>query len=488
MDKQDLTDKLNAIRRTFLFCNSLDELAKETGIPSIVDNNNFNKIGEDRQIAVFRHFEEELERIADFYTASLTELLDEYKATSEFYSMEDLKRKTYLCTEESVLAIMESIYLNHSLPTADKKLAKFVGMIYDPDIDKLLIPGLNPAILVLLMTNIIPGYNSRNGKVTDINADYKKVTELMKKFGNHATLVGNRLKDEIEKKIRKGEIRLNRVGIIVLLDYYISNIDFCNNKRHELSEIYSYYNIDGLWVDVADTPTPSIFYNINYNGMTYNMEMSDISKIPIQYILFSVETLYNEYNNTIEFITTNPRGRTKAVLRKQIDILDYSLHTIELLDKNGMPNYKNPKIIRLSPIYLHNSYEFQAKELYKATEAQVSEYEKAIESRRCQDKYEKYKSEYDADTHILAITQNYIYVKAREPETVYRINKSKYDDRYISSVDIDSPAGIATIASESPYIGFEKIGLYIDVRDENSLSEKGVEKIHVDTKFLEMLE
>lgn len=101
------------------------------------------------------------------------------------------------------------------------------------------------------------------------------------------------------------------------------------------------------------------------------MEMSDISQIPIQYILFSVETLYNEYNNTIEFITTNPRGRTKAVLRKQIDILDYSLHTIELLDKNGMPNYKNPKIIRLSPIYLHNSYEFQAKELYKATEAQV---------------------------------------------------------------------------------------------------------------------
>lgn len=203
MDKQDLTDKLNAIRRTFLFCNSLDKLAKETGIPSIVDNNNFNKIGEDRQIAVFRHFEEELERIADFYTASLTELLDEYKATSEFYSMEDLKRKTYLCTEESVLAIMESIYLNHSLPTEDKKLAKFVGMIYDPDIDKLLIPGLNPAILVLLMTNIIPGYNSRNGKVTDINDDYKKVTELMKKFGNHATLVGNRLKDEIEKKSEK---------------------------------------------------------------------------------------------------------------------------------------------------------------------------------------------------------------------------------------------------------------------------------------------
>lgn len=139
MEQQELTDKLNAIRRTFLFCNSLQEFALKTGIPSMEHNNNFDKVGADKKYVVFSTFENELKEIAQDNEASLKNLLDEYELTSGFYVNEDLRRKKYLSNMDSVLSIVESIYFTHVLPE-DRKLSKLVNSLYDPESDRLKIP------------------------------------------------------------------------------------------------------------------------------------------------------------------------------------------------------------------------------------------------------------------------------------------------------------------------------------------------------------
>ena len=481
-----MTDKLNAIRRTFLFCNSLREFALKTGIPSIEDNNNFDKVGADKKYAVISTFENELKEIAQDNTASLKNFLDEYALTSEFYVNEDLRRKKYLCNQDSVLSIVESIYFTHVLPE-DRKLAKLVDMLYDPESDRLKIPGINIAILALMLLKIIPGYNSRNGEVEDIGNDYSRVCSLIDQFYLNANIECNLFRKNIEDKIKEGKIRLNRVCIIEVLDVCMNNVDFSRNHRHELHELYRYYNIDGLWVE-SGKDQPTVFYNIYFNGMTYNMEMVDISKRPVQYILFGVETIYDEYEAKIEFITAHPRGRTRLVQGKAVGVLDYSVHNLELLDEFGNPDFENPVMLKLTDVYVHPNYDFHVKMLHKASESLDKLFESTVTSCECCDRYANYRTVYDVGTCILAITQNHIYVKARENNFVYRIDKEKYEYKNISSVRIDSPAGIATVASDGPYIGFESIGLYIDVKDENTLHNKGVKKIYLTDEFLDLLE
>ena len=464
MEQQELTDKLNAIRRTFLFCNSL----------------------QDKKYAVFSTFENELKEIAQDNAASLKNLLDEYEQTSGFYDNEDLRRKKYLSNMDSVLAIVESIYFTHVLPE-DRKLAKLVDSLYDPESDRLKIPGMNIAILALMLLKIIPGYNSRDGDVEDIGGDYSRACGLIDQFYLNANIECNLFRKNIEDKIKEGKISLNRVCIIEVLDVCMNNVDFSRNHRHEFHELYRYYNIDGLWVEFGKGQ-PTIFYNIYFNGMTYSMEMVDISKRPVQYILFGVETIYDEYEAKIRCITTNPRGRTRVVQGKTVGVLDYSVHNLDLLDEFGNPDFENPVILKLTDVHVHPNYDFHAKMLHKASESLEKMFENTAASCECCDRYANYRTVYDVGTCILAITQNHIYVKARENNFVYRIDKEKYEYKNISSVRIDSPAGIATIASDGPYIGFESIGLYIDVKNESTLRDKGVEKIYLPDGFLDLLE
>ena len=65
MDIKTITSQLNAIKRTCLFCNSHEELANRTGIQSLKNNNNFDKVGEDKRVAIYEEFNEEYQTYAE---------------------------------------------------------------------------------------------------------------------------------------------------------------------------------------------------------------------------------------------------------------------------------------------------------------------------------------------------------------------------------------------------------------------------------------
>ena len=134
MDIKLITDRLNAIKRTFLFSNTLEEFADRVGIPSLANNNNFDKVGAEKRIAIFESLNEEYKIYQDSSQSSLEDMLKRYECTSAFYTTNELSKQSALSEKENILKLMKCFFFTHAL-TDDKKLNKFILEIYDPEID-----------------------------------------------------------------------------------------------------------------------------------------------------------------------------------------------------------------------------------------------------------------------------------------------------------------------------------------------------------------
>ena len=97
------------------------------------------------------------------------------------------------------------------------------------------------------------------------------------------------------------------------------------------------------------------------------------------------------------------------------------------------------------------------------------------------DKYEKYQTEYIPHSDIYAITHKFIYIStpSLSDGKLFRIPRDKYSDKGILTINIDDSGGEIVIARQGPYLAFEKIGLYIDVRTEEKMKEAGVERVEI---------
>ena len=154
MDINSITDRLNAIKRTFLFSNSREEFAAKVRIPSLANNNNFDKVGEEKRIAIFDSLDEEYQKYQQSSDFTLEDMLLNYECTSEFYTNNELSKQPILSEKENLLKMMECLFFTHEL-TDNKKLNKFIQDIYNLENDKIRIPNLDLSILLLLLYKVM---------------------------------------------------------------------------------------------------------------------------------------------------------------------------------------------------------------------------------------------------------------------------------------------------------------------------------------------
>ena len=470
MDINLITDRLNAIKRTFLFSNTLKEFADKVGVSSLADNNNFDKVGTEKRIAIFNSLNEEYQRYLESSQFTLEDMLRNYKCTSEFYTSKELSKQSVLSEKESILKMMECLFFTHKL-TDDKKLNKFLLDIYIPEDDKIKIPNLDLSILLLLLYKVIPTYQSKRGAVEDIKADYHKVNDLLTEFHNHlGSFELNHTKFFWEKRLNNGEIELNRLSLITLFDYTVYSRDLINHLS-TVQETYRYFEIAGVWVDKIKD---NVFYELLLTIPGYTMIMYEISGSEIKYTKFSFEILLEEDGHVL--YTTHPRGRARFMLNQKVGILDYSVHDISFDD------YADPEVIFINDRIRHSNYDFYAKNLYRATKEEGKYLQEKIDSLKLVDAYENYKTEYIPDSRIFAITQDFIYIIPPAPgnNVLYKISRNKYIDNDILRITVDDTAGFAILAQNGPYIGFEKIALYIDISSEEKIREADIEIVGFD--------
>ena len=477
MDLKTVTEQLNAIKRTCLFCNSQKELADMTEIPSLVHNNNFDKIGEDKRISLYDSFNEEYQKYANTSSASLNRLMKEYEKTSEFFTSNELAKWKALSEKETILEILRCVFYSHELPRKNRRLKEFIAELYDHEDNRFRLPGINISILILIAYRILPTYKSKKGAVTDIKADYARVKDLLDTFHEqYAFTEANIIIDGFEERISKEEIKLNRLALLTMFDDVVYTID-SGTDRTSIQDSYRYFDIDGMWIDKIN---PNVCYEIIQGSPTYKMTAFEIHPSEVYFTKYSLEITASDDESSLTLFTTHPKGRAKYSLmwiRGEKDCklgsLDFSSHRLTF------NNYKTPTEIILEDIERHNNYDFNAKKLYKLSEKEAEKIADTINSKTLKDKYEKYKTEYYPYSRIYAITRDFIYITPHDTESdfLYKVSRDSYMDKGILGIGIDDTAGLAVIAQEGPFIGFESIGLYIDIGTEEKLNEAGIERV-----------
>lgn len=470
MDLKLVTDRLNAIKRIFLFSNTLEEFAAKVGVPSLANNNNFDKVGADKRKAIFESLNEEYQIYQESSESSLEDMLQRYECTSVFYTTNELSKQPALSEKENILKLMKCFFFTHTL-TEDNKLNKFILEIYDPENDKIRISNLDLSILLLLLYKIIPTYQSKKGAIDDINADYLKVKDLLNDFHNRlGSYEVNLIQHFWEERLNSDEIRLNRLSLITLFEDTVFSRDLINYRR-DILETYRYFDIDGIWIDkIRD----NVFYEFLLSIPGYTMMKYEVTGSEIKYTKFSFEILLEEDGHAL--YTTHPRGRARFVLDQKVGPLDHSIHDISFDD------YEYPTIIRMKDRVRHPNYDFCVNNLYRATEEKSQYLQDLLESLKTVDAYEDYKTEYIPDSSIFAITKEYIYIIPPAPENhfLYKIPRNKYIDKGILNVNVDDTAGVAVIMKKGPYIGFEELGLYIDISSDEKIQEAEIEIVGFD--------
>ena len=254
------------------------------------------------------------------------------------------------------------------------------------------------------------------------------------------------------------------------------NIIFSSHENHR------YFDLDGIWVDKINKDT---YYEISMVLPGYEMDVYEVCGTEVKVSKYALEILLNE-DSSLTLVTTHPRGRARNLLQKikkpnavKLSRLDFSTHEMTL------NNYKTPSEIILEDIVRHPNYDFNIDRLYKLNDEESEAIAKFINSQNIVDKYEKFKSEYIPGSRIYAITRDFIYITPDETESdfLYKISREKYIDEGILRINADDLAGLVVIAQEGPFIAFEDISLYIDIRDEEKLKEAEIEKIpmfHID--------
>lgn len=486
MDLMTVTEYLNAIKRTYLFCNSNDALVMRTGIPSQANNNNFDKVGADKRIAIFESFNEEYQKYSLSMKVELMDFMEEYEETSKFYKNNELASKKAISTKEAILDIVGCIFFSQGLPK-DRKVSKFISTIYDHKTDRLIPTNVNIPLLLLLLYKVIPTYMSKGGIVSDIRLDYAKVKELSsecyERFGitEDKSILdlyedmfdatdGETTPGETEEDInnKKSKYRLNRMALITLFENVIHNIWNTANPKGFLNYT-RYFDIDGLWVDRKNK---DVVYEIEKVNPCYQMTVLHINKTIATYTMYSL-VIHERSDGRLLFETTHPRGRARLVLNETIGCLDSSSHYVTF------DSYDYPQKIELEDIIRHPNYDFNVKTLFRLSQQEKYELTERIESLELRDKYEKFQTEYITGSDIFAITREFIYISSPNlPDgQLYRIPRDRYGDKGIKEINIDDRGGESVILQQGPYLGFEKIRLYIDIRTDEKMHDAGIERV-----------
>lgn len=486
MDIETITKHLNAIKRTSLFCGSNERLATRIGVPSIANNNNFEKVGSDKRIATFESFNKEYQEYTHSMKAELMDFMEEYYDTSEFYKNNELGANKSISSKEAILDIIGCIFFSQGLPK-DRKVCKFISTIYDHETDTLTKVNVNIPLLILIIYKIIPTYTSRSGIVSDICQDYAKVKELLsecyERFGVTEDKVmleifeerfdvtdDKTMPGEIEEEIRKkeGKHELNRMALITLFESVINNI-YNTANTGSILDYSRNFDIKGIWIDRQNK---DIVYEIEESNPYYQMTVCHLGKATATYALYGL-VIHESSDRRLIFETTHPRGRARKLLNEKIGILDMSSHYVKF------DNQDCPQVIELEDISRHHNYDFNASKLFRASEQEEEALTRRIESLELKDKFEKYRSEYIPDSDLIAITHKFLYISSPSltDGQLYRIPRERYSDKGIRSINIDDACGECIIARQGPYIRFEKIDLTIDIRTDEKIREAGIVRV-----------
>lgn len=449
---------LKVVAGTRLLFNTLAELEEFLGVRAIATNGISRCFPTDRKLrTAFRDCFGEVRDKADGLF-SLSWLMRNYKLAWDFYKSRLSRRKD----PEAIAQYLLSRYYK-----ADRDLRPTAAL--DRIYSEMEAEKVDPALLLLFLLKALPGYDSRQGDVKDIDTPYDRVMDFLTRFTT-GTLqyeempVIRAAKDDPVRT--RFSLIYHTVDILETYNRY-SSPDDINETSARVQNCNAGLDVEGFWVE-KDTDS---FWEMSapddfgyYFAIRYTRESPGI----LSFTRYTMLLLHPE-RNRLSVMLTHPKFIIHLINKTRTDE-DQAWYS------GPYPQDDAPESLQLTLAVRSEPWP-SALDLRRLTDPKDTERMRLkIETSTLINNFENI--HYEFSTTLYAVTQESVYVADPEKECFYKL--PRYTEHKFELINIGDNVGIVEIGAPGSdrrrYIAIDNILLYIPITPK-SLRRYGIEKV-----------
>lgn len=444
---------LKAINNTRLIFNTTRELEEFLGEDCIHNNSILRRLSsEQRQRSAFRDLKGEVEE-QTLGEVRLDQFLDEYKKASDFYGKHLIRKN-----DQQSIALDLLQYSHYPFDTTgiNKKLLDLFDLAEQENV--------NLVILALLLLDALPGFNSREGDVKDIQTSWTCVMDALQ-----AIIANNPLFQELpcftsaRNEVNKTRMMLYYHTSLVLdtfeaysrqEDYYDVSQDIRHNSR--------YLELDGYWNTTGGELKGTEFWQLQSAESSCCYFATHWHKTADERLLGKRYTVHllEHPDGGITFYILHPDAINRRINGKVYEDTDNSWYHID------DPATDSPSVLNLKRIVPSESWPSACQLTRVDDESTIWQYDKWLN--KCTIKMEY--PTYEFSLCLYAVTQNALYISNNFVEDddsdykYFRIPRKAFPG--CERIQLCDKVGILTIEGRQ-YFAFDDFLLYIPVTAEN---------------------
>lgn len=434
---------MSCIANTRLLFNSISELENFLEAPSIHTNGIKRCFASTQRLrSAFRDLALEFEEETDGYI-NLKNVIVAYKKAWIFFRDNLSRRNDPFSIALELLRFYYPPYATDGLGRKKRSIFEEIGK-----------QGISIPFIILMLLKIIPGYDSKNGDISNMPMLFDQAMALLEKFTDggdiFATLPAVTTAKEEPNKTR------------ISLLYHVSNILDTYESFAEQENIYEASNaikncradleIEGYWNECDGKLLYTSFWHIEQTKdagcyfATHWKKDADNNLTGIRYTLFLVEAADG---NLIAYIL-HPmaiKHRMKGIAYTDKDHIWY---------KTAMPIESNPDKLFFCRTMPSSSWQKNLN-LTRVTDSKIIDiYKKWFIEYTPEKPLGQF--EYEFYPNLYAITKEHLYIPTGEGNTLYQIPKSSFNG--FEQIHINDNVGIMKMGGRT-YLAFDEFLLYI---------------------------
>ena len=319
-------------------------------------------------------------------------------------------------------------------------------------------------LLVLMLLDVLPSPNTRSGDVTDIEACYQRVMDVLtKSVGKNLMLETLPVITHAQEEWQNGEDVKNRLFLIhmtnAIIDVYrnVGTRTALGQTNQELLDNLFFPEIEGFWTEDSQEPSPVFwrFEELSNCDMLYRYSVDD-EKGQVSYTKYAVRFIHEE-DGDMAYVT-HPHSIRYLLTGQPMpnDLVAYLDCTIDENTITFEPRTETDKW-------------FPAKKLVRSD--QSKQLKKLLKDKRYTIVNEFEQDDYKFNLSMVAITREYIYI-LKHGETLYRVPKAL--NEALEQVGFNHSVGVIEFG-DATFIAFDEHLLYYDVSTPEKMEELGIE-------------
>ena len=450
---------LTTIVNTRFLYNTISDYESKLGLFSLHSNgvkrclNSYNKIR-----SAFRDFQVETSLLTN-NTIQLEEIILDYKLTWDFYS-------EFLSRRRNITNWCQDL-LNFYYPPFKVNCISSVKLDL---FSKVVSRNINVPLLLLFLLKVIPGYDSKEGDVDDINASFNKVLSLLTAF-TYDTKRFNLL-----PSIRRAKQEINKTRLTLL--YHTCNILDLYSAYEDSNELYrqsSYIktmsvnlDIEGFWNQCGGSLNSTVFYQVEnllqdgaYSVTYWHKDATNILN-GIRYTMF-----LSKYDITnLQAYIMHPQAIKAIINGKPYTEEDNVWYIFD------NPQIERPTHISFSRLLYSNFWPANLSFTRVHDSKILNTYQRWLQKFEHKILYDN--SDYVFTPCLYAITINSLYIHSADLKQFYKIPRTAYPG--FEDIKLGDLVGLLTF-QDKEYIYFDELLLCIQTTYEQ-LSKYKIEVVN----------